>query len=148
MPLRAQIQKRVNRKFLLFCLVLVITVTLIFTLRWAHQSQLLTLNNQDSYTELYFERPNNLPATLTPAVTSQVPIAVVNREGKARRYDYEVAIYENGKRISVSKKQLQLADGQKQTVSIPIVVVSPNQKVLTVITLLNTNQRIQFYAKS
>jgi hypothetical protein len=148
MPLRAQIQKRVNRKFLLFCLVLVITVTLIFTLRWANRNQLLTLGNSDAYTELYFTKPNQLPSTLLPGKPSQVPVTLVNHEGSPKSYDYQVTVYENGERTAVAKKQLKLADGQKQILFIPVDVTSDNHKVLIIITLLNTNQRIQFYAKS
>lgn len=148
MPLRTLVKERVNRKFLLFCLVLIITVTLIFTIRWAARNSLLSLNNSTAYSELYFAKPDGLPTRLTHDQVTSVPVTVANHQGKYMNYSYEVAVYENGTRTSLSEKQLKLSDGQKQTVPLPITATTTNQKVLVIITIINTNQRIQFYAKS
>ena len=148
MPSSTNIQKVVSRRAMLFCLLFLIAVTLVLSLRWASQNSLLTLSSSQPYTELYFAKPNELPKNVTFGEGHSVSITLANHEGSQKTYHYEVTVYEGEKRTSTTKHTVTLNESQSKILQLPYTVQASGQKTLVIITLLSTNQRIQFYTQS
>jgi sucrose-6-phosphate hydrolase SacC (GH32 family) len=148
MPSSTDKQKTFGQRVRLFCLVLIIAVTLILSFVWAKQNNLLTLSSSQPYTELYFTNPNNLPTTITKDTWYFAPVTLTNHEGGQKTYKYTVTVFENGTQTKKNNGTVILSDSHSKALQVPYSVTTSGQKVLVVITLSNTNQRIQFYAQS
>ena len=148
MPSSTDKQKTLGQRAMLFCLVLIIAVTLILSFAWAKQNNLLTLTSSQSYTELYFTNPNSLPKSVAKDTWYFVPVTLTNHEGDRKTYTYTVTVFENGTQTKKNNGTVILSDSQSKALQLPYSVTTSGQKVLVVITLSNTNQRIQFYAQS
>ncbi len=77
-----------------------------------------TTHQPETYTELYFTHPNNLPATLTSGRTFPVDFTVHNVEAKTMQYTYDITVTDpNGSKQTLNKNQLYLQNGQTQRIA-------------------------------
>lgn len=60
---------------------------------WARHQIAISLTPQPTrYSEIFFSNLAAVPSRLVPGVTTKVPFAIINREGRTVRYTYSVVV--------------------------------------------------------
>jgi hypothetical protein len=139
---------RTHKKILIPACTIVVIAALLIIFN-APVSQALSAWNftpkKETYTELYFNNPENLPKSIVTGEKMRFSFTIHNVEGTQVTYPYTINFVEsNGHTVPISKKTITLADGASQVIAVSVSTISSNEKGHMVVTLTNLNQSIDF----
>lgn len=116
---------------------------------WLHEQWVLSTTEQpERLTELYFDNPNNLPATVTAGKPVTVSYHVHNLEAQQTTYQVRVSLVVNGKVQTISQRSFVLPDDASVSIPVSFSASAAHQNLELVVDLLNENESIDFRSAS
>lgn len=109
--------------------------------------KLATTHQPERFTELYFTRPNDLPASAKSGDRVPVAFTLHNVEAQDVMYTYQITFTDAGGTKLLLERQLSIADGQKQPVTDYAAIPAGTGKGELSVILLHNNksQTIHFW---
>jgi hypothetical protein len=139
---------RTHKKILISASVIIIVAALLIVFNTPISKALSAWNfapKKETYTELYFNNPENLPKYVVTGGKMQFSFTIHNVEGTQVTYPYTINFVEsNGQKIAISKKTVTLADGASKVFTVTVSTIKANENGHMIVTLTNLNQSIDF----
>ena len=100
---------------------------------------------KETYTELYFNNPENLPKQAVKGGKAVFSFTIHNVEGDRTTYPYTVEfVYSTGRRTRILKGTVTLNDAESKTVNVSHAFADGFEQGKVEVTLTNLNQSIDF----
>jgi uncharacterized membrane protein len=136
----------VSRKRLAFlCAVVSVVILLVFFV-WAGSRGFFAVAGQDTqrFTELYFASSHSIPLKVHSGQEYSVPFTIVNHEGVAKHYAYQVTVTHGEEQLRQPIRQISIADGQRVQREARFSLPSVTQLVTVSVQLQQPDQTITF----
>ena len=125
--------------------ILVVVIFLFRTAIYQEFNNLKLVPEPETFTELYFNNPNNLPKVAVKGEKEIFSFTIHNLEGVKTLYPYSVYfLSQNGVRTIFAKGNVVINNGDSDSITVPYVFASSDEKGMVVVMLTSLNQQIDF----
>lgn len=114
----------------------------------AYQTRLSLTEMPERTTELYFDRPADLPTRVSPGQIVTVWYHITNDEGVATRYEANVSVDEGGHNTEVEKKTFVLPNGAATDIPVSFTASTQGAKYELTVSLPRQREQIRFWCAS
>lgn len=117
-------------------------------LAWADRNDALALTTstkQETFAELYFTQPNDLPSTVKAGESHTFSFAITNRSNAKQTYTYLVQMQDDTGVIGVKSKTVTISPSQTSRQQATIHIPATGDRFLTIVSLVPNQQSIKFY---
>lgn len=130
-------------------IVLVLMVLFINTIRHSQLFVNATTHQPETYTELYFSQPNQLPSVANAGQSIPVNFTIHNVEARNMQYTYAIQLSDAaGHTIKVLNQSVNLGNGMQDAISSKIALPNGRGKYEISVILKNQPEAIHYWTES
>jgi len=136
-----------RRGLVLLCTLIFIAIAAV-TVVWANHGNLLALSNQktQTFSELYFTQPNQLPDSLVINQPQTATFTIANRTQKTITYHYSLKIHSTSQADRTTAATVTINPDRQTDITVPFTLPAVDNYTIS-ITLPDQKQSIQFHSK-
>jgi len=107
--------------------------------------KLATTHQPERFTELYFTRPDALPASAAPGSRLPVAFTLHNQEAADTSYTYRITFTDPSGTVTLGTHSLRLKSGQQQAITQNVLVPAGDTRGEITVDLVHKDQSIHFW---